>query len=52
MAVEGLLRQNPNPTIDQVRVGISGNLCRCAAYQHIFKAAAKAAELRAKGGQA
>jgi len=52
MAVEGLLRQNPNPTIDQVRIGISGNLCRCAAYQHIFKAAAKAAELRAKGGQA
>lgn len=52
MAVEGLLRQNPNPTIDQIRAGVSGNLCRCAAYQHIFKAAAKAAELRAKGGLA
>jgi xanthine dehydrogenase YagT iron-sulfur-binding subunit len=52
MAVEGLLRQNPNPTIDQIRVGVSGNLCRCAAYQHIFKAAARAAELRAKGGLA
>jgi xanthine dehydrogenase YagT iron-sulfur-binding subunit len=51
MAVEGLLRQNPNPTIDQIRTGISGNLCRCAAYQHIFKAAAKAATLR-KGGVA
>ena len=52
MAVEGLLRQNPNPTIDQIRTGMSGNLCRCAAYQHIFRAAAKAAELRKKGGAA
>lgn len=52
MAVEGLLRQNPNPTIDQIPIGVSGNLCRCAAYQHIFKAAAKAAELRRKGGVA
>jgi xanthine dehydrogenase YagT iron-sulfur-binding subunit len=49
VAVEGLLRQNPNPTIDQIRMGVSGNLCRCAAYQHIFKAAAKAAQMR-KGG--
>ncbi len=52
MAVEGLLRQNPAPTIDQIRVGVSGNLCRCAAYQHIFRAAAKAAELRKTGGAA
>lgn len=52
MAVEGLLRQIPNPTIDQIRTGVSGNLCRCAAYQHIFKAAAKAGELRKKGGAA
>ena len=52
MAVEGLLRQNPHPTIDQIRTGVSGNLCRCAAYQHIFRAAAKAAVLREKGGAA
>jgi xanthine dehydrogenase YagT iron-sulfur-binding subunit len=53
MAVEGLLRQNPNPTPEQIRVGVSGNLCRCAAYQHIFNATAKAAELRkVKGGVA
>jgi xanthine dehydrogenase YagT iron-sulfur-binding subunit len=52
MAVEGLLRQNPNPSIEQIRIGVSGNLCRCAAYQHIFKAAAKAAELRRNGGVA
>ncbi len=52
MAVEGLLRQIPNPTMDQIRIGVSGNLCRCAAYQHIFRAAVKAAELRRKGGAA
>jgi xanthine dehydrogenase YagT iron-sulfur-binding subunit len=52
MAVEGLLRQNPNPTIEDVRLGISGNLCRCAAYRHIFSAGLKAAQLRkGKGGQ-
>jgi xanthine dehydrogenase YagT iron-sulfur-binding subunit len=52
MAVEGLLRQNANPTIDQIRAGVSGNLCRCAAYQNIFRAAAKAAGLRKRGGVA
>ena len=50
MAAEGLLRQNPKPDIEQIRVGLSGNLCRCGAYQHIFRAVGKAAALRAKGG--
>ncbi len=50
VAVEGLLRQNPEPTMDQIRIGVSGNLCRCAAYQHIFRAASKAADLRKRGG--
>jgi xanthine dehydrogenase YagT iron-sulfur-binding subunit len=51
MAVEGLLRSNPNPTLDQIRTGVSGNLCRCGAYKNIFNAAAKAADLRKhKGG--
>jgi xanthine dehydrogenase YagT iron-sulfur-binding subunit len=49
MAVEGLLRANPNPSVDEIRRGVSGNLCRCGAYQHIFKAALRAAEL--KGGK-
>src|SRR5512140_1983565 len=51
MAVEGLLRQNPDPTIEEIRMGVSGNLCRCAAYRHIFNAGLKAAQLRKKGGQ-
>lgn len=52
MAVEGMLRSNPNPTLDQIRIGVSGNLCRCGSYKNIFKAAAKAAELRRQKGGA
>ena len=50
MAAEGLLRANPSPTLDEIRHGMSGNLCRCAAYVHIFKAVDRAAEAR-KGGR-
>jgi xanthine dehydrogenase YagT iron-sulfur-binding subunit len=46
MSVEALLRKNPSPTIDEIRTAVSGNLCRCGAYAHIFKAAAKAAGKR------
>jgi xanthine dehydrogenase YagT iron-sulfur-binding subunit len=50
MAVEGLLRANPSPTIDEIRTGVSGNLCRCGAYAHIFKAGQRAAELKKQEG--
>ena len=50
MAVEGLLRANPNPTLDEIRTGVSGNICRCGAYAHIFKAGQRAAELRKQEG--
>ena len=33
-----LLQENPNPTDDEIRMGISGNLCRCTGYQNIVKA--------------
>jgi len=46
VAAEGLLRANPNPTIDQIREGMSGNLCRCGTYAHIVLAVQRAAELR------
>ena len=45
-AAEGLLRSNPDPTLDEIRHGMSGNLCRCGAYAHIFNAVGKAARLR------
>jgi carbon-monoxide dehydrogenase small subunit len=33
-----LLQENPNPTDADIRIGISGNLCRCTGYQNIVKA--------------
>jgi carbon-monoxide dehydrogenase small subunit len=33
-----LLQENPKPTEDEIRMGISGNLCRCTGYQNIVKA--------------
>ncbi len=39
-----LLRDNPNPTEEEVRVGISGNLCRCTGYHNIVVAALDAAK--------
>ena len=39
-----LLRRNPNPTEHEIRVGISGNLCRCTGYVNIVKAVQYAAE--------
>jgi xanthine dehydrogenase YagT iron-sulfur-binding subunit len=51
MAVEGLLRANRQPSAREIREAVSGNLCRCGAYAHIFKAAGRAAELRTRGGR-
>lgn len=39
-----LLQENPNPTDDEIRWGISGNLCRCTGYQNIVKAIRYAAD--------
>ena len=39
-----LLIDNPNPTEEEIRAGISGNLCRCTGYQNIVKAVQYAAK--------
>ena len=53
MAAEGLLRANPEPSEEEIRRGMSGNLCRCGAYDHIFKAVRRAAAMKkGKGGLA
>jgi carbon-monoxide dehydrogenase small subunit len=44
MAAKALLETNPNPTEDEIRWAISGNLCRCTGYQNIVKAVLWAAE--------
>ena len=43
MASKQLLERNPNPTDDEIRHGIDGNLCRCTGYQHIVNAVKNAA---------
>ena len=37
MAAIGLLNENPNPTEDEVRIGLEGNLCRCTGYHNIVQ---------------
>ncbi|TVM17733.1 (2Fe-2S)-binding protein [Oceanidesulfovibrio indonesiensis] len=44
VAAEGLLRKNPQPSFDEIRIGMSGNLCRCGTYNNIFKAVESAAK--------
>jgi len=43
MAATSLLKEIPNPTEEQVRLGLEGNLCRCTGYHNIVKAVLAAA---------
>ena len=44
MRAAELLEKNPNPSEEEIRVGISGNLCRCTGYVNIVKAVKYASE--------
>ena len=44
MAAADLLKQNPNPTDEEIRHGLEGNLCRCTGYENIVRAVRYAAE--------
>ncbi len=44
MQAAWLLRENPDPTEQEIRLGISGNLCRCTGYQNIVKSLQDAAK--------
>lgn len=44
VATVNLLRHNPKPTMDEIREGLNGNLCRCTGYTRIFEAVRSAAE--------
>lgn len=46
MACKELLNRTSNPAEQEIRVACSGNLCRCGTYMNIFKAVARAAELK------
>jgi carbon-monoxide dehydrogenase small subunit len=45
MAAAELLQRNPNPTEEEIRHGLEGNLCRCTGYQNIVKAVQAAAAM-------
>jgi len=49
---EALLQRNPNPTDDEIRWAISGNICRCTGYMNIVKAVQHAAKLQAQAANA
>ena len=51
MAAEGLLRANSSASTYEIRHGMSGNLCRCGAYQHIANAVEGAAGIKKAGGK-
>jgi len=44
MAASQLLERSPNPSDDEIRHGLEGNLCRCTGYQHIVNAVKSAAK--------
>jgi aerobic carbon-monoxide dehydrogenase small subunit len=50
MTLVEFLRDHPDPTEDEVRIAISGNLCRCTGYQGIVAAALDAAKRLRAGG--
>jgi len=45
MAATSLLKENPSPTEDEVRLGLEGNLCRCTGYHNIVKSVLAAASV-------
>ena len=51
MSATALLKVNPNPTEEEIRIAIEGNLCRCTGYAKIIEAIHAAAEELRKGEQ-
>lgn len=52
MTLVPFLEENPQPTYEEIRKSLSGNLCRCTGYQHIEDAVRLAAERMSTGGAA
>lgn len=44
MSAKGLLLQNPDPTEEEIRIALSGNICRCSGYEQIVAAVRQAAK--------
>ena len=52
MNMTEFLAQNPNPTDEEIRQGLVGNICRCTGYVHIVRAVKKAAQQMSSGAEA
>jgi aerobic carbon-monoxide dehydrogenase small subunit len=52
LVAAALLERNPNPTDDEIRWAISGNICRCTGYMNIVKAVKYAAQMQAEAAKA
>ncbi len=50
MAATALLQKNPNPSAEEIKQGVSGNLCRCGTYPKVFEAIQAAAGKMKRGG--
>ena len=51
-AAGSLLAENPDPSEEDIRIGLSGNLCRCTGYTKVFDAVTEAAAvMRGEGGK-
>lgn len=51
IAAQTLLEKNPNPTEEEIRYGLAGNLCRCTGYDKIVRAVQDAATVMSKGAK-
>jgi len=49
MSAAALIERNPQPTLDDVKGAVSGHLCRCGTYPHVFAATLAAAEAKKRG---
>jgi aerobic-type carbon monoxide dehydrogenase small subunit (CoxS/CutS family) len=51
VASTALLQKTPSPSLDQIKDGLAGNLCRCGTYQRVFEAVQKAAKAQPTRGR-
>ena len=51
MAAVNLLERTPNPSVEEIRTGLEGNLCRCTGYHNIVKAVQSAAQQMGEAGE-
>jgi len=52
VAAKSLLERNPNPTEEEIRYALAGNLCRCTGYDKIVRAVQSAAKIMRRGKKA